>query len=369
LLATEASSVSGCCGVCGLKTDQCQKWKSLRPALWSFAHSPVGSRTGTLVPSATEIAFAIDGTTILNPSLAVEPAEVMAQTEQVHRQNVKLEPALQEEQESRAKTKELEKSQLRTLSPKKRRQPSTMGGYAMVSAGVLSLAISVYATSSVLAFIGLGLTFWGALLLFIRPQKYVTSELLDSTAFSSLRNIDRVMTEMGYFEKGIYLPGGNPEKAVVFVPAEPFGRIPKAKEIEGQMFIDDPKGLAMIPPGLALASLIEKKLGVPLEKCTLETLGERLPKLMVEDLEMAQDFQMHVKGNQVIFNFNESVYSDFCHTLSGSTRVCAGLGCPICSAMACVLTIATGKPVSFEGDKFSADGKSLESSYKILDEA
>jgi hypothetical protein len=135
------------------------------------------------------------------------------------------------------------------------------------------------------------------------------------------------------------------------------------------MFIDDPKGLSMIPPGLALASLIEKKLGAPLEKCTLETLGERLPKLMVEDLEMAQDFQMHVNGNEVRFMFNESVYSDFCHKLDESTRVCAGLGCPICSAMACVLTIATGKPVSFEGDKYSADGKSVESSYKILDEA
>lgn len=316
---------------------------------------------------------AITTTTNPTPNAAKEaqPGKLMTQTEQDHRENVtvELEPALREEEELRGGMKGLERSQLQTLTKKKRRLPSTMGGYAMVGAGVLSLAISVYVVSSVLAFIGLGLTFWGGLLLFIRPQKYVTSELLDSTAFSSLRNIDRIMTEMGYFEKGIYLPGGNPERAVVFVPAEPFGRIPKAKEIEDQLFIENPKGLAMIPPGLALANLIEKKLGAPLEKCSLETLGERLPKLMVEDLGMAQDFQMHVKGNEIRFTFNESVYSDFCHKLSGSTRVCAGLGCPICSAMACVLTIATGKPVSFEGDKFSADGKSLESSYKILDEA
>ena len=313
----------------------------------------------------------INTTTNPNPNMAgaAQSGKLLTQTEQVHRRNAKveLEPALRKQEELSAKMKELEKNQLQPLTRKKRRQPSTIGGYSMVATGILSLAVSLYATSTVLAFIGLGLTFWGALLLFIRPQKYVTTELLDSTALSSLRTIDRVMTEMGYYEKGIYLPGGNPDRAVVFVPAEPYGRIPKAQEIEDQMFIKDPKGLAMIPPGLALANLIEKKLGVGLEKCSLETLGERLPKVMVEELEMAQDFQMHVKGNEVRFNFNESVYSDFCHSLTGSTRVCAGLGCPICSAMACVLTIATGKPVSFEGDKFSADGKSLESSYKILE--
>jgi hypothetical protein len=35
--------------------------------------------------------------------------------------------------------------------------------------------------------------------------------------------------------------------------------------------------------------------------------------------------------------------------------------------MACILTVATGKPVSFEEDKYSPDGKTLESSYRILE--
>ena len=316
---------------------------------------------------------AIDTTTNTTPKMVEEskPVELMTQTEQIHRENVQPElvPILREEQGLRDGVKGLETSQLQTPTRGKRRLPSTIAGYSMITLGALALLISIYASSTVLAFIGLGLAFWGGLLLFIRPQTYVTKDLMDSTALSSLRNIDRVMTEMGYFEKGIYLPGGNPERAVVFVPAEPFGRIPKLEEIQDQMFVKNPKGLSMIPPGLAIANLIEKKLGVGLDKFSLEKLGERLPKLMVEDLEMAKNFEMHVSGDEVRFNFDESVYSDFCHTLSGSTRVCAGLGCPICSAMACVLTIATGKPVSFLGDKLSPDGRLLESSYKILDVA
>ena len=48
--------------------------------------------------------------------------------------------------------------------------------------GILSLAFSITSNSQVLAFIGLGLTFWGALFLFVRPLRYVEGSLLDSTS-------------------------------------------------------------------------------------------------------------------------------------------------------------------------------------------
>jgi hypothetical protein len=175
------------------------------------------------------------------------------------------------------------------------------------------------------------------------------------------------MTSLGYMEKGIYIPGGNPERVIVFVPAEPFSKIPTAQEIDEQTFIRNPKGIAMVPPGLALANLVEGKLGADFKKCSLETLRERLPKLLIEDLEMAQDFDMRVDGDQVHCRFVESIYSDFCSKLSKSTRVCSGLGCPICSAMACILAISTNKPVLFEKDEYSSDRKALESTYRILE--
>jgi hypothetical protein len=293
----------------------------------------------------------------------------MTQTEQIRMQNAKveLEPGRKEGEELLVKMNELEKKNPRVQSQKRGPQPSTIAGCSMISTGIVSLVFSAYASSTVLAFIGLGLTFWGALLLFIRPQKYIRSELLDSSALSSFRTIDRVMTELGYYEKGIYIPGGNPERVAVFVPAAPFGRVPAFKEIEGRTLIEDPKGIAMIPPGLTLANLIEERLGTDLRKCSLETLRDRLPKLLIEDLEIAQDVEMHVNGAEVRFKFGESIYYDFCHKISDSTRVCAGLGCPMCSAMACVLAISTGKPVSLEGDKYSADGKTTESTYHILE--
>jgi hypothetical protein len=347
-------------------------WR-IRESMYEPVPPRIGMETETRRPAmrTMENKSAINSTTHANPNVATvaRSQKLLTQTEQVHRQDAKveLEPSLQKEEKLLAKIKELEKDNLRAKSVKRKVQPSTIAGYTMTATGILALAFSVLFSSTILVFIGLGLTFWGALLLFIRPQKFVKSVLMDSTAFSSLKAIDRIMTDLGYLEQGIYIPGGNPEKVVVFVPAEPFGRIPKANEVEGQTFIENPKGIVMVPPGLALADLIEKELGVDLKKCSLETLSERLPKLLIEDLEMAQNFEMHVNSDDVRFKFDESIYSDFCHKLSSSTRVCAGLGCPICSAMACVLAISTGRPVSFEGDKHSADGKSVESSYRLLE--
>ena len=160
-----------------------------------------------------------------------------------------------------------------------RRSSSELIGYSLTGVGGLSLIISVVFTSTVLAFIGLGLTFWGALLLFIRPRHYVRTDLMDSTALSSLKTIDRVITGLGYNEKGIYIPVSNPEKTIVFVPSHPLKQIPKAEQVENQTFVKNPEGITIVPPGMALANLFEKELGVKFSEWSLEKMTERLPKL------------------------------------------------------------------------------------------
>jgi len=132
---------------------------------------------------------------------------------------------------------------------------SALTGYGLAGVGGLSLVLATLFTSTVLAFIGLGLTFWGALLLFIRPRHYVRSDLMDSTALSSLTTIDRIITSLGYIQKGVYIPVDSPEKTVVFIPSQPLKKIPKLEQIERQTFVKDPDGIAMVPPGLALANL------------------------------------------------------------------------------------------------------------------
>ena len=247
---------------------------------------------------------------------------------------------------------------------RKSQHVSRLAGYLLLGIGLVTLTASVLITSTILTFIGLGLAFWGILAFFVQPQGYVKSDLMDATALSSLKTIDKMMIGMGYREKGVYIPTGN-EKAVVFVPSEPFSRLPDSSAVEGKTFLDDPRGMLVVPPGLALASLIEKKLGFTLKNCGVETVVRALPKVLVEDLEIVRDVQVKVKGDRVDLKLVDSIYADFCKGIRETSRRC-GLGCPMCSALACILAIASGKPVLFEEDILSSDKRTTSSSYELL---
>jgi len=175
-----------------------------------------------------------------------------------------------------------------------------------------------------------------------------------------------MITSLGYTQKGVYIPVNNPEKAVVFIPSHPLKKIPKLEQVEKQTFVKDPEGIAMVPPGLALANLFERELKVKYSDMSLREMSERLPKLLIEDLEMVQDCMIKIDGDNVKFTFVESVYSEFCTKLRDSTKVCSTLGCPMCSAMACVLAQVSHRPVEFDKDKYVTDGGTVESSYHIL---
>jgi hypothetical protein len=244
-------------------------------------------------------------------------------------------------------------------------------GYGLLGIGLFALALSVFLGSTILVFIGLGLAFWGMLVFFVRPQKYISSDLMTATAWSSLKTVDDMMLGLGYRERGVYMPAG-PEKAVVFIPSEPFSRLPSPSVIaqglaaDGKLYLHDPDGLLVVPPGLALANLIEKKLGFNIKDSGLDRVLQSLPKVLV-NLEIVSNADVDVEGDSVRFKLSDSIYADFCKQVRDNSRPC-GLGCPMCSALACILAVATGKPVLFEEDKLAPDGKTTLSNYQLVNE-
>jgi len=266
---------------------------------------------------------------------------------------------------------DLQTEQLLTESQllRKQRHNTTLVGCLLLGIGLSALVASIVFASTILSFIGLGLTFWGSLMFFIQPKNYVRSDLMNATAISSLKTIDKMMIGMGYREKGVYIQAHDSDKAVVFVPSEPFSMIPQTSGFEeDRTFLSDPAGLLVPPPGLALAGLIEKKLGFKLKNCGLEVLVHALPKVLVEDLEIVKDVEIEVREDSVHFKLYDSIYADFCAEVRDTSRRC-GLGCPMCSALASILAIATGKPVLYEEDKMSEDRRITESIYQLISRA
>ena len=261
----------------------------------------------------------------------------------------------------------------------------------LISAGAIALALSINYTSSILAFIGLGLVFWGAILLYIQPEEYTKKVLLDAAVLPSLATLNQIMQELDYKGKAIYLPPKyliHPEANKVYMPKQKDGKLPAPEQIlkhEGQLFIKNPQGIVLTPPGAELTKLFEKTLGTSLTKVDLKHLQQNLPKLFIEDLEIAENLEMETKQDKVTRKTNESVfltkakhriihvritnsvYKDICREAMKLQRIYSSIGCPICNAIACALAKATAKPVVIEKIDISADGETIEANFLLLE--
>jgi len=239
-------------------------------------------------------------------------------------------------------------------------------------AGVIALALSVGFTSSILAFIGLGLVLWGALLSYIRPEKYVKQILLDKTVIPSLVILDEIITELGYRGKGVHLPPEyftDFELAKVYISAEENAKLPLPEEIqkqENRVFLNKHAGMLVTSPGFELAKLFEKTMKTNFTKVDLQYLEQNLPKLLTE-LEIAQGVEMHSAEKMVSVKIQKSMIKDLCNETGKLTNICGSVGCPLCSAIASSIAKATGKPVIIQSDLTSENGQIIDIRYRLLD--
>ncbi len=264
------------------------------------------------------------------------------------------------------------KEALKHKPSKHKRKPSKITSYVLLLLGTVSLILSIIYVSTILAFIGLGLTFWGALLLFIRPTKLVKANLLDSTTISSLTTINRIINDLKYKGKAIYLPPRYLKElkgGTIFIPSKKQIIIPPVKEVaEEKVFLKNPNGICLTPPGLNLANLYEKELGKDFAKVNLNYLQNNLPKLFIEDLEIAEDLEIKIIGTMIQVKITGSIYKDLCKKTRKLSHIYDSLGCPLCSSIAIALTRATGKPIIIQKTDFSKDDKTIEIYYQMIEE-
>ena len=177
--------------------------------------------------------------------------------------------------------------------------------------GTLSLVLSIYSESQVIALIGLGLTFWGALFLLLKPTKHVEGSLLYSAAVSAYLTTDRIIKELegkgkAYhippYPKDVYLPDylTGLKETVVFVSIEKHSEMPPIEELAKGKFISEKSGGALLtPPGLGLLTQIEQQFNVDFTKMELNELYTVLPRIIMQDLDLAKDMEMEPKKDKI----------------------------------------------------------------------
>ncbi|MEM3722311.1 MAG: hypothetical protein QXF53_01405, partial [Candidatus Bathyarchaeia archaeon] len=254
--------------------------------------------------------------------------------------------------------------------------PSGKIGLAFAIPGVLCLVGAILKDSNVLAFIGLGLTFWGALFFFVRPLRYVQSSLIDSTALPAYKTIDRIVADLKYKGKSYYIPPYPKEvylpehlkglkDHVVFISSDA-GGVPSIEELAKSKFLlANPNGVCVAPPGLGILEQIEKELRKDTAKLQLAELCETIPIIIVENLQLAKEAEMKIEDNSVNLKISDSVYKSL--YIDENLKSVYLLGCPIASAVACALAKASGKAVTIQKVNASIDGQTVEIRYRMVE--
>ena len=231
--------------------------------------------------------------------------------------------------------------------------------YVLLLLGLASLIGSIYYSSYILAFIGLGLTFWGTLFLYIKFTKYVKLELLSAASISSLDNIERMLATTETDQKGIYLPPKNLQdytSSLIFIPPKPNEQLPTSAETTPQKLqSENPVGLLLTPPGLALSKLFEKELKRPFTETTLSELQTQIPKLF-EILQITKNLSLTIQANTITVEIRNHVFKDLSEETKKLEKTYVIVGSPLASALACVFAKATGKPITIEKEETTQQG-------------
>ncbi|MDR2720463.1 MAG: hypothetical protein LBC03_06650 [Nitrososphaerota archaeon] len=242
--------------------------------------------------------------------------------------------------------------------------------YAIVIAiGLLITALSGVYTLSFMAILGVTIAFWGIILYYIRPTKQVPISIITATSSPNTDNLNRIFSELNITQKGIYLPPSklyDPESSLIFIPKKPLQTIPSNDEITNNLFTTRKDGILLSPPGYGLTKIMEQKLGKSFSKLDLQNLKTHLPRLLVEDLEIAENLYIETETNIVTFKIEENIFMGECNQAQKHLQVHDAIGCLLSSALACALTKATGKPVTINNEE--TIGKTTKIIYQLVEE-
>jgi hypothetical protein len=240
----------------------------------------------------------------------------------------------------------------------------------MLAFGIASCTLSAFYNSTVAAVVGLGIIFWGAILLYITPSRHVTLELLNATATSTLINLEKIMVDSNLSGIGVYLPPQylkKRESSLVFISGDQQSLLPPEEIDEEKLYQEKTGGICLTPPGLALSKLFEKELGASFTRTDLTTVQQQLPKLLIENLEIADSVEVRKESSTITVDISNHVFKEICEEARKLPRTHASLGCPLSSAIACALAKAAGKPVTVQKEEQTNDGRKTRIQYHIFE--
>ena len=238
---------------------------------------------------------------------------------------------------------------------KLKRRPTSSIAFVVMTIGIILVLISIVHSNQVSMIIGIAVIFWGSLIIYIRPTRFVRKDLLDSVGLTVTKDLNKLLRNNGYQGKPRYLSKNsleNIKNVILFIPKKDVKEFTIKDDFWTQnIYYDNPEGVKLKPTGIILSKLIENELGKNLIMVDLGYLTTNLEKAVI-DLQLVRTFKIEVNENLVNVRITGSMFNEYYE--NGERNVDLLID-PLTSCIACMLVIVSRKMVQIHELLYDGD--------------
>ncbi len=231
---------------------------------------------------------------------------------------------------------------------------------ALFAGGALLLLAFIF-SNIVAALAGIAVAFWGLLILYVSDTGYVKAEVVVPTLEGQAAVVKQLLENSRIVSDGVHVP----PKSIGEVSAEKVvlgdETAQTAVSGEGSLLAHS---FAVPAPGLALVKYYQEHSGSDFLGVNFEYLKGTLSSLMVEELEIAQSFEIKMEENVITISATGRRFYELCTSMADEETE-KRIGCPIHSSFAIILARAFGRPIAITSVDRSAR-PTIVTKYKVL---
>ncbi|UCH02203.1 MAG: hypothetical protein JSV20_10470 [Candidatus Bathyarchaeota archaeon] len=252
----------------------------------------------------------------------------------------------------------------RELLLRKKRQMARVGFVLLIISG-LSAFLSFYFSSLSLEIATIFAFFIGFFFIFYESEDKISTSVINKILSSALYPLNAVINEMGGEETAFFIP---PNRSLtegrVFIPFEDFNDTwPNFEELSLEKISIEKTGISVIPIGYGLHIQLTRELGLDYRKFSLEELIERLPYVLVDVYELAEEAKIWQDRDYIYFQLEEPKIS-YGKEL-GQALFYGPLASPVCSAVALTIAKVIGRYIRVLKTEYDERTNSVMSVYEI----
>lgn len=245
-------------------------------------------------------------------------------------------------------------------------RPTGIISYVFLTIGLISMALSIVHSNFLLSIIGISLTFFGSLLLYVKPVNFIKKEIMGDVITSYYNAFEKILSKLSINGEPLHFSPATIKdfnNIFVFIPSKKkvdLNTIFESSDLEN---IPKSSGYVISAPGLDLFKRIENVLKIDFSIKGFDETYRKVADALVRYFEISKDVVFEVQENIIKVDIMNCIFSEVIERTSKSEYY--QIGDPLSSALACYIVMTYKKPVKIQS--IQVDGSNVSLTYGLLE--